>query len=160
MRGSGLLVLLRGFLKRIRNKIPTYIALKRRKTMNWKLLFELIAMKINPQRISKHRSYTIKEICVLLCLDEKTCFRWIEAGLKTIDGCKKPILISGESLKEFIKNRRLKKKIKVSRYQFLCMTCKAASYAKRGSIKYVGDKKTALCRVCNGKMSRIIKPSH
>ena len=50
----------------------------------------------------------------------------------------------------------MKKKIKLNRSQFLCLTCKKASYAKRGSIRVVGKKKLALCRVCNGKMSRII----
>lgn len=113
-------------------------------------------MKINPQKICKHRSYTIKELSDLLSIDEKTCFRWIEDGLRTVEGNKKPILISGSDFKEFIKNRRLKRKIPLNRKQFLCMTCKKASYAKRGSIRIVGDKKTALCRVCNGNMSRII----
>lgn len=120
--------------------------------------FEILVMKINPQKIYKHRSYTIKEITELLGINTKTCFRWIEEGLKLVDGGKKPILISGDSLKEFLKNRKLNKKIELGRYQFLCLTCKKASSAKRGSNKVVGNKKTALCRVCNGKMSRIIKP--
>lgn len=113
-------------------------------------------MKINPQKICKHRSYLIKEISGLLSIDEKTCFRWIEDGLKILPGCKKPILIKGSDLKEFITNRKIKKKIPLNRNQFLCMTCKKASYAKRGSIRVTKDKKTASCRVCNGNMSRII----
>lgn len=113
-------------------------------------------MKTNTRKICSHRSYTIDELSKILGKCEKTFSRWIEEGLKTIPGCKKPILISGREVKEFMKNRRLKRKIPLNRNQFLCMTCKAARYAKRGSIKVVGDKKTALCRVCNGKMSRII----
>ena len=113
-------------------------------------------MKINPQKIYTHRSYTIKELSELLSIDEKTCFRWIEEGLKIIAGCIKPILIKGSDLKEFLNNSKIRKKIPLNRNQFLCLTCKKASYAKRGSIRVVGDKKTALCRVCNGKMSRII----
>jgi hypothetical protein len=112
--------------------------------------------KINYQKINQHRSYTIKEISVCLGVTERQCFRWIEQGLRIIPGCKKPILITGNDLKKFLNNRKLKRKIPLNRNQFLCLTCKKASYARRGSIKVVGDKKTALCRVCNGKVSRII----
>ena len=115
-------------------------------------------MKINPQKICKHRSYTIKELSVLLGINTKTCLHWIESGLKTVDGSMKPILIAGKDAKDFLKNRKLKKKITLGRYQFLCMHCKRASDAKRGTIRIIGDRKTASCRVCNGKMSRTIKP--
>lgn len=113
-------------------------------------------MKINVQKISKHRCYTIKELSGLLNIAEKTCSRWIEEGLKIIPGRKKPILIGGGDVKEFLNNRKAKKKIILNRNQFLCMTCKKASHAKRGSIRVLEGKKTALCRVCNGRMSRII----
>jgi len=112
--------------------------------------------KINSKSISIHRSYTVEELSGVLRVDKKTCFRWIEEGLKIIPGCKKPILIMGEDIKKFLDNRRLKRKVKLGRYQFFCFTCKKATIAKRGSIKIVGDKKTALCRVCNGKITRII----
>lgn len=115
-------------------------------------------MKINSRKICSHRSYAIKELSDALAINEKTCFRWIEQGLKTIPGCKKPVLIKGADLKEFLHNRKLKRKIPLNRNQFLCMTCKAARYAKRGSIRVVGNKKTGLCRVCNGKMSQTVKP--
>lgn len=114
--------------------------------------------KINLQKINKHRSYTIKEIMELLGVVSKTCSRWLENGLPIISGGKHPILIKGSELKEFLHNRKLKKKIPTNRNQFLCMTCKAARYAKRGSIGVNGNNKTALCRVCNGKMSKTFKP--
>ena len=111
--------------------------------------------KINPKNICKHRSYTIKELSDILSIDKKTCFRWIDDGLKIIPGCKNQILINGSDLKEFIKKRKLKKKIKLTRYQFFCLTCKKATSAKRGSIKILSNKKIARCRVCNGKICRI-----
>lgn len=98
----------------------------------------------------------IKELSDVLGVNERTCFRWIDEGLKIIPGCKKPILIKGKDIKEFLNNRKMKKKITLNRNQFLCLTCKKASYAKRGSIRVIRNKKTALCRVCNGKMGRII----
>jgi hypothetical protein len=117
---------------------------------------DIARMKTNSRTICSSRSYEIKELSDILGKSEKTFSRWIEQGLKTIPGCNKPFLIRGREVKEFMRNRKLKRKIPLNRRQFLCLTCKAARFAKRGSIRVVGDKKTALCRVCNGKMSRII----
>ncbi len=101
-------------------------------------------------------SYTIKELSGLLSVNEKTCLRWIESGLKTIPESKKPILILGSDLKEFLRVKNSKMKVTLNRSQFYCLSCKAATYAKRGSIVKTNNKKVALCRVCNGRMSRII----
>jgi len=114
-------------------------------------------MKINVRKICKHRAYTVKELSGLLHINEKTCSRWIEQGLRTVSD-KKPFLILGDDLKEFHRNRKMKKKITLNRNQFLCLSCKDGRYAKRGSIVKTATRKTALCRVCNGKMSRTIKP--
>jgi hypothetical protein len=82
----------------------------------------------------------------------------MDNGLKVVPGCKKPILISGSDLKEFNKNKNSKKKAKMKRNEFYCMTCKAPRRAKRGSIKMLSDRKIGLCSVCNGEVSRIFKP--
>ena len=104
-------------------------------------------------------SYTIKEISGLLGVNEKTCLRWIEIGLQTIPDSKKPILIYGEDLKEFLRIKSSKRKVKLNRSQYYCLSCKAARYAKRGSTEILKGRKIALCRVCNGKIARIFKPS-
>jgi hypothetical protein len=114
--------------------------------------------KINPKGVYRHRSYTIEELSALLSKNKKTLLRWIDSGLKTIPESKKPILIMGSDLKEFLRNKYSKKKAKLKRNQFYCLACKKAVYAKRGSIEIFNNQKRALCRVCNGKICRIIKP--
>lgn len=114
--------------------------------------------KINPKGIFKHRSYTIEELAGLLGKNEKTLSRWIDSGLKTIPESRKPILIMGSDLKEFLRNKYSKKKVKMDRNQFYCLHCKKAVYAKRGSIEKLSNRKIALCCVCSGKVVRIIKP--
>lgn len=114
--------------------------------------------KTNPKGIYGHRSYTIKELSVHLSKDEKTLLRWISDGLKTIPESKKPILIRGVDLKEFLRVRSIKKKVKLNRNQSYCLHCRGAVYAKKGSIKILGNRKTGQCRVCSGKICRIIKP--
>lgn len=115
-------------------------------------------MKINPQKLNSHISYTIKELSEILCIDKKTCLRWIEDGLKIVEGRRKPILIMGQELKDFINKRRQKKKFKLKPNQFFCLSCRLPIYAKKGSIKIKNDKKSAICRVCSSKISRTIKP--
>lgn len=114
--------------------------------------------KIDSDGINKHMSYTIKELPPLLQVGEKTLQRWMDRGLKVVPGSKRPILILGSDLKEFLKNKDAKKKVKLKRNEFYCLTCKAPRRAKRGSLKTLSDRKTGDCCVCSGKMSKIIKP--
>ena len=103
--------------------------------------------RINSNRISKHMSYSIKELTLNLNVNEKTILRWIDCGLKVIPGCKKPMLISGVSLKEFLKNKDQKKKVKLKRNQFFCFKCKVGCYAKRGSTKEIIERKIEMALI-------------
>lgn len=114
--------------------------------------------KINSGGINKHMSYTIRQLESLLNVGEKTVLRWIDKGLKAVPSSKRPILILGFDLKEFLKNKDSKTKVKLKRNEFYCLGCKAPRRAKRGSLKTLSDRKTGECHVCNGKMSRIFKP--
>lgn len=114
--------------------------------------------RFNPQIISGHLSYTTDEITAKLSINKKTIFRWIDEGLVTVQGQKKPILILGNDLKTFIRRKNSKKKVQLKRHEFYCFRCKVPRWAKRGTINQSGDEKRGECVVCNGKMSRKIKP--
>jgi len=114
--------------------------------------------KINPKGIKKHMSYNIKQLSDILCVNEKTCLRWIDAGLQVVEEGKKPILITGSDLKVFLKNKDSKKKVHLKRNEFYCLRCKVPRHAKRESVETLSDRKVGICSVCNGKMTRIIKP--
>ncbi len=103
-------------------------------------------------------SYTIKELSDILSVNEKTCLRWIDAGLQIIPGSKKSILIMGSDVTAFLRNKDAKKKVKLKRNEFYCLTCKAPRHAKRGSVETLSDRKVCICSVCSGKMTRIINP--
>jgi len=113
---------------------------------------------MNCQKISSYMSYTIKELSNELGISEKTCSRWIDDGLKTVAGSKKPILIMGSDAKDFLRSKDSKRKVELKRNEFYCFACKAPRRAKRGSIHQLKNKKTGLCHVCNGKMCRIFTP--
>jgi hypothetical protein len=114
--------------------------------------------RFNPQIIYSHLSYRIDELAAELDIDKKTCLRWIAEGLKTVSGSKKPILIMGKDIKEFIRARNSKKKVRLKRHEFYCFKCKVPRRAKRGTITRSGDTKKGNCSVCNGKMTKKIKP--
>ena len=112
--------------------------------------------RFDPRKVSKHKSYTLKELSDLVGMSEKTCLRWIEKGMATVPGIQKPILISESEVKKFIRNKNSKTKIKLGRSEFYCFTCKRPSRAKRGSISISGNRKRGLCSACNGKMCKTI----
>lgn len=112
---------------------------------------------IDYRKINSHMNYTTNELGKCVGVTPKTCLRWIEKGLKIVDGSKRPILILGKEAREFIRTNNIKNKFKLDPNQFLCMRCKVAVYGKRGSIKIHKDRKTAQCPICDAKMSRIIK---
>ena len=114
--------------------------------------------KFDPRKISKHQSYTLKELSRLVGMSEKTTLRWIEQGLATVPGCQKPILIRGDEVQKFIRNKNDGVKVKMERHEFYCFTCKLPRRAKRGSINISGNRKKGNCSVCNGKMSKTIHP--
>lgn len=113
--------------------------------------------RFNPQLISRHLSYKTEEITALLGVNKKTIFRWIDEGLATVPGQKKPILIHGTDLKIFINQKNTKKKVKMKRHEFYCLKCKLPRRAKQGSITTSGDTKKGACSVCSTKMTRKIK---
>jgi hypothetical protein len=114
--------------------------------------------RFNPQKIYGHLSYTIRELAEAFGINEKTCLRWIDEGLATVPGSKKPILILGSDAKVFIRQKNSKKKVQLKRHEFYCFRCKAPRRAKRGTITRCGDTKKGDCNVCNTKMTRKIKP--
>lgn len=103
-------------------------------------------------------SYTVKELADLLGVTDKTIFRWIDNGLKTVGENKKPILIIGKEAKEFMRKKNLRHKSKLGRSEFYCLTCKKPRHAKRYSLEVLSDRTNGRCRVCSGKISRINKP--
>jgi hypothetical protein len=114
--------------------------------------------RIDRRGISKHMSYSGKELTDILDVNEKTVQRWVENGLKIIPGHKRPILFQGSEVKKFLKDKDAKRKVKLKRGEFYCFGCKVARHAKKGSTTVLGGRRTALCGVCSGKMSRTITP--
>lgn len=120
--------------------------------------------------IIRRRSYNISEIASLLCINRKTCGRWIKnKKLKVIEENITSPLILGKDLIDFIKDIRKKRKIPIKEDEFFCMKCHKPVKAKIGSENIVKTgkkigrnnkeqiKKIGICENCSSKLNKFLQ---
>jgi len=112
----------------------------------------------NHRLVKIHRSYTVEEAAKLLGKHKNTVRRWVKDGLGTIDD-KRPMLILGHDLVEFIKKRRAKNKQRCKPEQFYCVRCRAPKFSAGDMADYapVTEKfgnLIAICPDCDSIMNR------
>ena len=83
--------------------------------------------------IETRKSYSIKEIACLLSVHQRTCLRWLTLGLKPIVSGRKPTLVMGKDLKEYLLAERSVNKIKLGENEYYCLKCKCSTVAKDGT---------------------------
>lgn len=117
--------------------------------------------------IRQRHSYNLEEIASLLNKDKRTCFRWIEDGLKVVEIDAKPLLVMGSELKRFLEERKRKNKVSLKEDEYFCFRCKKPRKTKIGSEqknptgKTIGKNnrkqfmKKGLCEICGGKIQRL-----
>lgn len=82
-----------------------------------------MAKRASWRLVKTHRSYTVDEVSRLLGVSKATVWRWIKNGLVAMQD-RKPALINGADLIEFLKSRsRLKQKCALD--ECYCFTCKS-----------------------------------
>lgn len=89
--------------------------------------------KYNARRISLKISYSVQEVAELFGIHKNAALNWIKAGLKIIDQ-KKPYLINGAELVEFLNTRQKKRKHKCKPDEFYCFKCRLPRRPLPGSI--------------------------
>ena len=112
----------------------------------------------NPRLVKIHRSYTVEEIARLLGKHKNTVHNWVKEGLATIDD-RRPMLILGPDLVEFIKKRRAKNKQSCKPGQLYCVRCRAPKFPWGNMADYepVTEKfgnLTAICPDCELNINR------
>ena len=71
-----------------------------------------------------HRNYTVEDIARLFGTHKNTVRAWVKAGLPTCDS-KRPMLILGRELAEYLKARRMKNKRPCGPGEIYCVRCRA-----------------------------------
>lgn len=105
--------------------------------------------RFNPNLAKIHRSYTIEEVAGLYGVHKNTVRGWIEKGLPLNDD-KKPILILGSELRDFLQSKRNKNKQKCQPDEIYCVRCKSKQHLEKDLVEYeaINDSTGRLIAIC------------
>jgi len=78
----------------------------------------------NHRRVKIHRNYTVEQVASRFGVHRNTVRAWLKDGLPKCDS-KRPILILGRDLAEFLQARRLKNKRTCQPGEIYCVRCRA-----------------------------------
>lgn len=112
----------------------------------------------NHRLVKTHRSYTVEEVADLFGVHKNTVRNWIKGGLTIIDS-KRPTLIQGRELVDFLQKRRTKNKQTCNPGELYCVRCRAPRPAAEKMADYspineMTGNLVALCPVCDSIMNR------
>jgi len=103
----------------------------------------------NPRLVKSHRNYTVEEVARLFDMHRHTVRRWLQLGLPYLND-RKPYLILGADLVEFISVKRTKHKRKCEPGQIYCVRCRAPKAPVGAMADYLPTTDTlgSLCGIC------------
>jgi len=112
----------------------------------------------NHRLVKIHRNYTVDEVARLFGIHKNTVRNWVKSGLPIIDD-KHPMLILGQELVSFFKNRREKNKQTCKPGELYCVKCRlprfpAGDMAEYTPVTETFGKLTAICPDCNCIMNK------
>lgn len=117
-----------------------------------------MAHRFPTRGISKDRVYTVKMAARTIGVSEPTFRKWTKDGLRLISD-KRPYLVRGADLIEFLKKRNAANRVPRGKGQFYCMTCKGSRDPSLGSVTYAATtaqtgRLSGRCSVCGGKLGQ------
>lgn len=113
--------------------------------------------RASPRGINRHRNYTVDEVARKLKVADGTVRRWLKAGLRAVTD-RKPLLILGDDLKDFLDGRKaVKQRCKLQ--ECFCFTCRAprepaGKMAEFRPLSATSGNLGALCCSCLGAMHK------
>ena len=102
--------------------------------------------RLNPNRVKIHRNYTVGEVADLFSVHKNTVRLWVKDGLPTNDN-KRPMLILGSDLKQYLQSKRKSKKEKCQPFEMFCVRCRSPQIPYGNMVDY---------EPTNGKTGRLI----
>jgi len=113
---------------------------------------------LNYRLVKIHRSYTAEEIAALFGIHKNTVRHWVKEGLTPSDN-KRPMLILGHVLADFLKKRRAKNKQTCKIDELYCVRCRSPQSPAGNMAEYepvteqFGNLK-AICPKCENIMNK------
>jgi hypothetical protein len=114
--------------------------------------------KHNTRYININYYYTMQDIVSMFNVNKRTVYAWFSCGLKVYSN-KKPYMVFGVDLKQFLENRNIKYKINTKPYELACFRCKKATIPSNNEISIILYNKKiihikAYCNICNCKVNK------
>lgn len=112
----------------------------------------------NPNKCKIHRSYTVEEVALRFGVHKRTVRNWIIKGLPVCDD-KRPLLILGTDLKQFLKQQRQEYKRTCKPCELYCFKCREPRLPDQNMLLFIEETNTkgrvvAACSVCNSRMNK------
>ena len=103
----------------------------------------------NPRLVKVHRNYSVDDIARLFDLHKNTVRSWLKQGLAAIDD-RRPILVLGQELSRFLRERRQKTKQTCGPGRIYCIACRAPKVpaGNMAECTSIGPLAGNLCGIC------------
>lgn len=117
-----------------------------------------MAKRPNPNLAKIHRNYTVEDVANLFSVHKNTVRSWIKDGLPINDD-KRPLLILGSDLKDYLQSKRKVKKRKCLLFEIYCVRCRLPQLPAENMVDYEPingsmGRLIALCPSCNGIINK------
>lgn len=119
-----------------------------------------MAKSPNPNLVKIHRNYTVEDVANLFSVHKNTVRSWGKDGLETNDD-KRPMLILGSDLKDYLQAKRKSKKRKCLPFERCRLPqLPAESMADYEPINDSMGRLIGLCPSCNGIINKYFNFAH
>lgn len=105
--------------------------------------------RIDPRRIKIHFAYSVEEAAAALGTHKNTVRTWVTQGLPVSDD-RRPIIMSGASIRAFLDERRARRKRPLNPGQLYCFKCRSPKTpaAEMADFIEAGHGLGTLCGLC------------
>ncbi len=118
-------------------------------------------LRVNPNRVKLHRSYSVEELARCLQVHKNTVRHWQAKGLEPIDKAR-PVLFQGATVRAYLAGQNASRKRPCPAGTMFCLRCREPRQPALGMVEYVPLRPASgnlrgLCQQCATLMHRRVR---